>query len=111
MRLRLQTRITQLRRFHPDVFDLNFDYGVQRGDMEVAAPPTGKHSVGYYHYWRYYYQCRLDLVFNRGSRILRPLQGQIIQRHTQWDIGKKNQFDARYQLFHPVKVPGYGWPA
>ena len=22
-----------------------------------------------------------------------------------------NRFDARYQLFHPVKTHGYGWPA
>ena len=111
LRERLHTRISQLRRFHPDIFDLNFDFGVQPGDMEVAAPPTDKHSVGYYHYWRYYYQCRVDLVFNRNSRILRPLQGRISQRHTQWDVAPNNRFDARYQLFHPAKVHGHGWPA
>ena len=111
MRSRLRVRIDQLRRYHGDIFDSNFDFGIQRGDTELAAPPTDRLSVAYYHYWRYYYQVRLDLVFNRNSRILRPLQDQIAQRHSQWDIAPGNTYDPRYQLFHPERIPGRGWPA
>ena len=110
MRLRLQTRIDQLRRYHGDIFHSNFEFGIQRGDTELARPPTDRRSVAYYHYWRFYYQVRLDLVFNRNSRILRPLQGYFAQRHSQWDVAGGNTYDARYQLFHPTAVHGSGWP-
>ena len=83
---------------------------VQHGDTELASPPTDRLSVAYYHYWRFYYQVRLDLVFNRNSRILRPLQGYFAQRHSQWDIAYDNTYDARYQFFHPTNTRGSGWP-
>ena len=100
MKERLRNRIYQLRRYYPQIFDLNFDFGVQPGNTEVAATPTDKHSVGYYHYWRYYYQCRLNVVLNRDSRILALIRGLIPQRNTQWDVASGYTFDARYHLFH-----------
>ena len=104
MRLRLRVRIYQLRRYHGDIFDSNFDFGIHRGDTELAAPPTDKLSVAYYHYWHYYYQVRLDLVFNRNSRIL----GLFRVNLSNVTLNGMSQLEI---LFHPKRIPGSGWPA